>query len=430
MSENKKSFILEQETSLGTLSSLLKIAQLQAEKCELKEARKTFLQVLVSSKDQGDTKSTMEAIAGLLRLSSEALDEKSIEKWDRELDSLVRAYPKQVPPMVWFCKGAVARYRGEFLLAQRHFHRYLKAFKNKPYASSSNDPSPNFSTNQTPRSSNSEPETEASIARGWIMLATVLQQRGRLKRSLWLCKEVLRRFGKKNYRGINGITYLILGTLFEREKDYKTATLWFKKAHVHFLGEHNWFYHLYALYGYARIARKQQNYPQAHWYLDLVEKAAFGPEFGLLRRETSAERLKLEKDTIDLLVDSRKGIIATRESGELSIGKQYVLLHILEALSEAHEDGRNGAKRGLSKSEIIERVWKETYRPESHDNKLYYNINRLRKLIEPDIRKPQYLLNWKEGYRLAPGLRVQLIEDQVENPRGNVNEKKQKIGAF
>jgi DNA-binding winged helix-turn-helix (wHTH) protein len=423
MSENKKSSILEKETSPDTLSSLLKIAKLQAEKCELKEARKTFLQVLVSSKDQGDTQSTMEAIAGLLRLSSEALDEKSIEKWDRELDALMRAYPKQVPPMVWFCKGAVARYRGEFLLAQRYFHRYLRTFKNKPCDGPNSDPRPKGSNNL-------DPDIEASVARGWVMLATVLQQRGRLRRSHWLCKEVLRRFGKKNYRGINGITYLSLGTLFEREKDYKTATLWFKKAHVHFLGEHNWFYHLYALYGYARIARKQQNYPQAHWYLDLVDKAAFGPEFGLLRRETNAERLKLEKDTIDLLVDSRKGIIATRESGELSIGKQYVLLHILEALSEAHEDERNGSKKGLSKSEIIERVWKETYRPESHDNKLYYNINRLRKLIEPDIRKPQYLLNWKQGYRLAPGLRVQLIEDQAENDKGNVNEKKQKIGAF
>jgi DNA-binding winged helix-turn-helix (wHTH) protein len=405
MTENKKDSITEIEKDPCRLSSLLKIAQLQAEKCELKEARETFHQVLVAGKRTGDTKSTMEALAGLLRLSSEALDEKSIEKWDRELDTLVRAYPRQVPPMVWFCKGAVARYRNEYFNAQRFFHRYLKAAKNSP-------------------------DDEASIARGWIMLATVLQQRGRLKRSRWLCKEVLKRYGKKDYRGINGITYLILGTLFERDKDYKTASLWFQKAHVHFLGEHNWFYHLYALYGYARIARKQQNYPQAYWYLDLVDKAASGPEFGLLKREANSERLKLEKDAVDLLVDSRKGIVATRESGELSMGKQYVLLHILEALSEAHEDERTGARKGLSKAEIIERVWKESYKPESHDNKLYYNINRLRKLIEPDIRKPQYLLNWKEGYRLAPGLRIQLIEDQAIKTKGNVYEKNKKASPL
>jgi DNA-binding winged helix-turn-helix (wHTH) protein len=55
------------------------------------------------------------------------------------------------------------------------------------------------------------------------------------------------------------------------------------------------------------------------------------------------------------------------------------------------------------------RVWKEKYRPEVHDNKLYYNINRLRKLIEPDMKHPKYLMNWREGYRLAPGLKVQFV---------------------
>jgi DNA-binding winged helix-turn-helix (wHTH) protein len=84
-----------------------------------------------------------------------------------------------------------------------------------------------------------------------------------------------------------------------------------------------------------------------------------------------------------------------------------VLLDILKALSEAHEAGKDG--KGLTKAEIIQQVWRENYRPEAHDNKLYYNINRLRKLIEPNMKSPVFLLNWKEGYRLAPGLNVQVI---------------------
>jgi DNA-binding winged helix-turn-helix (wHTH) protein len=98
-------------------------------------------------------------------------------------------------------------------------------------------------------------------------------------------------------------------------------------------------------------------------------------------------------------------------------------------LSKAH--GRNGEdlERGLSKAEIIEHVWKEAYRPEAHDNKLYYNINRLRKLIEPDVRNPQYLLNWKEGYRLAPGLRVLLLTNGNGGGTdvGTERESKQKV---
>ncbi|MCC7441909.1 MAG: winged helix-turn-helix domain-containing protein, partial [Bdellovibrionales bacterium] len=105
------------------------------------------------------------------------------------------------------------------------------------------------------------------------------------------------------------------------------------------------------------------------------------------------------------------------ERGSIALGKQYVLLDILQALSRAH--GRDGedAERGLTKAEIIEQVWREHYRPEAHDNKLYYNINRLRKLIEPDVRRPQYLLNWKEGYRLSPGLRIHLMDAAIQAER-------------
>jgi DNA-binding winged helix-turn-helix (wHTH) protein len=101
-----------------------------------------------------------------------------------------------------------------------------------------------------------------------------------------------------------------------------------------------------------------------------------------------------------------------------------VLLSILEALSDAHQKPGTDFDRGLSKAEIIEFVWKESYRPEAHDNKLYYNINRLRKLIEPDVRKPQYLLNWKEGYRLAPGLRIHFVGGLGNQREGEKNEKR------
>ncbi len=70
------------------------------------------------------------------------------------------------------------------------------------------------------------------------------------------------------------------------------------------------------------------------------------------------------------------------------------------------------SKQGLSKQEIIESVWKESYNPEAHDGKLYYNINRIRKLLETDQKNPVYLLNWRQGYRLAPELKVRIIQGE------------------
>ncbi len=395
MNKSKRRSIRGNQSHRFVVQDLLQMAQLRAEKCELKQAQETFFLAHQVAKKAGDLKSIMEALSGLLRLSVEALDEEAIRKWDSELDRFMKAYPKQIPPMAWYCKGAVARHRSQLLLAQRCFHRYLRSVKNKLIQ-----------------------KDDMLIARGWVMMAVLLQQRGRLKRSEWLANELLRRYENLSLRGINGIIYLLLGTLAERQKNFRLALQWFQKAYAQFLGDHNWYYHLYAIYGYARIARRQQNYSMAYWYLDLVDKAASTPEFGLLRREIAAERSRLEQDAIDLLIDSRKGEVKTRESGIVSLRKQYILLHILEALSNAHfKPGKEGEK-GLSKAELIESVWKEPYQPQVHDNKLYYNINRLRKLIEPNVRKPQYLLNWRKGYRLAPGLKIQFVEDKNMNSEG------------
>ena len=368
------------------LYARLQVAQLQAEKCDLKESRKTFLEVLKNAKKSNRMQLVMESVSGLLRLAVEGLDEAEIKNWDEALDQWMEAYPDEIPAMTWYCKAAVARQRGLLLLAQRYVLRYLRISRERS-------------------------ELQEEWVRGWVMLAILLQQRGRLQRSEFLCRALLSRFEALNYRGMNGILYLLLGTLFERKKDLKNALKWFQKAHGQFLAEHNWYYHLYVLFGYARLARVERNYARAYWYLDLVEKASHTPELGLLRREIIAEKTRLENDAIDLLIDSRNGVISTREVGQVSLGKQYVLLHILEALSSAHQRQGSDQQRGLSKAEIIETVWKEKYQPHIHDNKLYYNINRLRRLIEPNVHKPQYLLNCKEGYRLAPGLKIQRVEN-------------------
>jgi hypothetical protein len=386
MTKIKKTSRSRNSDSKPGIQDLLQRAQLHAEKCELKRSCEIYHEALEQAKRSQDLRSTMEAISGLLRLSNEALDESSIERWDGELDRLMLTHPRQVPPLTWYCKGAVARRRDQLMLAQRCFHRYLRACR-------------------------AESQESEGVVKGWLMLATVLQQRNRLNRSLLLMRIILSRYESKNFRSLNGAFYILLGINFEKRKDFKAAMRWYQKAHAQFLGEHNWFYHLYVLYGYARLARHQQNFSQAYWFLDLVEKAIEGPEFALLRKEIGMERNRLDRETVDLLIDSHKGVIQTRECGQVFLRKQYVLLHILEALSHAHRKPGKDFERGLSKAEIIEYVWKETYSPEAHDNKLYYNINRLRKLIEPDVRKPQYLLNWKEGYRLAPSLRVQYVGD-------------------
>jgi DNA-binding winged helix-turn-helix (wHTH) protein len=373
------------------IQEALTLGDLFFEKCALDKSREAFFTAFTLAKRHRDYAAAAEALTGLVRLANEALDDESTTIWADELEAMVKG-KKKLPAMVWYCRGAIARHRRELRLAQRCFHRYLREVRvEKP------DPQSARVLTQ-----------EDGLARGWSMIAVIAFQRGDLARARVIGEQVLKRFEAKRLRRVNGNMFLLMGKLAERERRIDDAMVHFRKSHAAFLAEHNWYYHLHVLYAYARLARAQQNYPQAYWYLELMEQAVGGPGFGAMQKEIQAERKRLEQDAVDLLIDSRKAVVRTRESGQISLRKQYVLLNILEALSTAHDLGGE-AEGGLSKAEIIQKVWNEPYRPEAHDNKLYYNINRLRKLIEPDMKSPQYLLNWREGYRLAPGLRVQRL---------------------
>ncbi|OFZ19789.1 MAG: hypothetical protein A2X94_17090 [Bdellovibrionales bacterium GWB1_55_8] len=397
------------ERILESFRNCLQLARIRFEKCELAESEVAYGMALQEARKLRSHRAEMEALSGLLRLASEAINMPAIERWGQELDSLMSAHPGEIPPLAWYCKGTVAWYRRDVRFAQRCWHRCLRAVRQHSLEVSEFDETP----------------PEELTAKAWVALALAWKSE-KAGRALSVAQALLQRFEKQDFRTVNGTVYLLLGSIASDHRQLEQAMNWYQKAHAKFLAEHNWYYHLYVLIGYARIGRLQRNYAQAYWHLDLLDKAAWGAHFGQLRREVAFERTRLEKDAVDLLIDSRRGVVKTRDSGQISLRKQYILLHILKALSDAH--GRSGADmdRGLSKAEIIERVWKENYRPEAHDNKLYYNINRLRKLIEPDLKKPQYLLNWKEGYRLAPGLRVQFLGDQngdafqIENARGGV----------
>lgn len=378
------------------LANKLSLAHLLSEKCELKRAEEAYLEVFEEANRSKNSQIVLEAILGVFRIAGEALDEEKMQYWERQLDQFI-AQSGTSHPLVYYCKGAIARQREQHKEAKKLFLKFLSLVKAGEFV-------PILSTNIC---------ADTWIARARLMLANLCLVKRKARRASLICTLVLDKYESKNLSAVNGVAYLTIAQIKMEARDFEAAKVWLQKAQVAFLSERNWYYHLYTLKFHAKIARLQQNYPAAYWDLDLISKIAAGPEFGLIRREVKLELAKLQQDAVDLLIDGRKGLIKTRDGGEISLRKQYVLLGILGALFDAHKKNGADEERGLSKAEIIEKVWRESYRPEAHDNKLYYNINRLRKLIEPDMRQPQYLLNWKEGYRLAPGLRVRFLNSDT-----------------
>jgi DNA-binding response OmpR family regulator len=68
-----------------------------------------------------------------------------------------------------------------------------------------------------------------------------------------------------------------------------------------------------------------------------------------------------------------------------------------------------------SKEFLVEKIWKQSYDPSVHDNKIYVTIKRLRKLIEPDYDKPKYIYRAKNGYFMNKAAKI-----IVARPEGGI----------
>jgi len=398
--------------SLGQLpwKELIRRGNIRMEKCELKEAGYYFELALAQAKSSRDLRGMSDCIAQLLRYASEIGNETAIQKWVTELEIFLAQNPDSSNPQghspnIWYCRGIVAFRNGQYKKAQILFHRFWDELEKEENSLS-------VSVEGSSPSSEVFKEIMRCKAQALLALSLVAIAQGKTKRAQYFGEVILKYAEIERPRGILTSTYLMLLRLAERTGNIEQAKIWLQKAFAESVSEHNWHHYLYVLYGFARVSRIEQDFVQARFYLELLEKAVVQEEFKNLKREIAEERVKLNLNRVDLEIDLNRSTIRTRE-GEVNLRRQHLLIEIIHQLALAHEDKSDeDSKQGLSKQEIIEKVWKEAYIPEAHDGKLYYNINRIRKLLEPDQKKPQYLLNWRQGYRLAPELKVRVVQGE------------------
>ena len=388
-------------STLAGLSSqeILRRGNLRLEKCEIREAGLYFALAYERAREVRDLKGVSDALAQLLRYSSEIGDESGIQKWINELEIFVAQNDGNLSPQVWYCKGIVAFRNSQFRKAQILFHRFWREIEREE----------NATRTMTPELYRGFMRSKSQAI---LACAVVAQNQGKIDRARYLGEVILQYAERERPKGILASTYLMLCRLAERAGDLPLAKKWLQKAFAESVSEHNWYHYLYVLYSYAVISRVDQDFVQARFYLDLLEKAVVGEELRSLKLGIAEERVKLNLNRVDLEIDLNRSIIRTRE-GEVNLRRQHLLMEIVHQLALVHSRSPEGGKQGLSKGEIIEKVWAEGYQPEAHDGKLYYNINRIRKLLEPDLKNPQYVQNWRQGYRLAPELRIRVIQGEA-----------------
>jgi tetratricopeptide (TPR) repeat protein len=110
-----------------------------------------------------------------------------------------------------------------------------------------------------------------------------------------------------------------------------------------------------------------------------------------------------KKVDFDISFDFENHIVTEKQIGKVDFKNQFILLDLLKLFI---------SKQGevFSKEYLVEHIWKQNYDPETHDNKIYVTIKRLRKMIEPDYDRPKYIFRSKNGYFLNKSIKV---NDQI-----------------
>lgn len=139
-------------------------------------------------------------------------------------------------------------------------------------------------------------------------------------------------------------------------------------------------------------------------YLDLAEGLINPDEhvaaFNLLTKFKA--RLAVNKNqNPDITINVKDNTVVEISKGKVELNNQFILLELLVEFVK---------KKGsvVTKADLAEILWNQDYDPSQHDNKIYVTIRRLRKLLEPNPKKPHYILRTKEGYQINPACIVEI----------------------
>ncbi len=164
------------------------------------------------------------------------------------------------------------------------------------------------------------------------------------------------------------------------------------------------FMNAYILIQFGVTYLKMNKIDMAENYFDLAEGLINPVEHVRTKSILMNCRKELEaKKTLhpDIKIDLRDNTVEEVSKGKLELNNQFILLELLVEFIK---------KKGsaLTKTDLAEMLWNQDYDPSQHDNKIYVTIRRLRKLLEPNPKKPHYILRTKDGYQLNPATIVQM----------------------
>lgn len=164
------------------------------------------------------------------------------------------------------------------------------------------------------------------------------------------------------------------------------------------------FMNAYVMIQFGVTHTKMNQLEMASNYFDLAE-GLINPEEHVrtltLLKKYREELAGKQNSNPDIKINIKDNTVEEISKGQVELNNQFILLELLVEFVK---------KKGsvVTKSDLAEILWNQDYDPSQHDNKIYVTIRRLRKLLEPNPKKPHYILRTKEGYQLNPASIVEI----------------------
>lgn len=189
-------------------------------------------------------------------------------------------------------------------------------------------------------------------------------------------------------------THLVHARIHLRRKEFDQSLQLLWKAYELIRTTKTMQMQVYILYLLGQTYFEAGDIDLARLYLNLANKAVDPQNMIRLSREIQKDLAEVglgQKSTYDLIFDFENHAVTERKLGRVDFKNQFILLDLLRLFVQ-HQG------QVYSKEFLVENVWRQSYDPAVHDNKVYVTIKRLRRLIEPDFDRPKYIFRAKNGY--------------------------------
>lgn len=116
---------------------------------------------------------------------------------------------------------------------------------------------------------------------------------------------------------------------------------------------------------------------------------------------------KGQKQKYDIVFNSSTHSVIEKQLGRIDFNNQFILMDLLRLFLL-------NPGVSFSKEQLVRLIWKQSYNPAVHDNKIYVTIKRLRQLIEPSVERPRYIFRSKNGYYLNKDISIFIEEEKPQ----------------